>query len=204
MRCLGWLIATDPDAEEPRPSKSASPSLNVSDADLNFLEREVRSLQAQEDDRDRGVQARLVAILGLSSLVTAVLAGAVALVRTVDLQITPIQLLVVLLAFSYIAVQAIAAMLFTIRGLMPRTYPIGQAWPERQSGDESPARSRSSILSGHMADLSQSRWSTNRRIEDMVLALRSLKRFAWGSASLLAALVVIVLLQQLDICIALV
>ena len=194
MRCVGWLIATDPDEEEPRPSKSAKPPPDVSDTDLDFLEREVRSAQAQEDDRDRGVQARLIAMLGLSSLVTAVLAGAVALATAVDLQITLIQLVVVLLALGYIAAQAIAAMVFTIRGLMPRSYPIGQPW----------FGNRSLVLSRHMANLPQSRWSTNRRIDDMVLALRSLKRFAWGSAAVLVVLFVIILLQRLDICIDLI
>ena len=189
MRCLSWLIAFDSDAEEEFPSETTDLPSHLTEVQLDFVERETRSSRVQEDDRDRGIQARLIALLGLSSLVTAVLSGAAALATAVGPGVPPLQLVMVLVALGYVAVQAVAAMLFTIKGLMPRTYPAAHPWDGR-------TWDRSHRLSRHITNLRQSMWSTNRRADDMMLALRSLKRFAWGSAALLAVLVILVLDQR--------
>ena len=70
-----------------------------------------------------------------------------------------------LVTLGYIAVQAVSTMLFTINGLMPRNYPVVQPWVEDQWEPQS-------ILSHHVTNLRQSMWSTDRRIDDMVPALR--------------------------------
>ena len=189
MRWLGWLLAFDPDDQEPFPSEVTELPSDLTDAQLDFVEREARSAQAREEDRERGVQARLIALLGLASLVVAVLSGAAAFATTNDLRMAALQLSILLLTLAYVAMQAVATMLFTIKGLMPKSYYAAQPWDGRV-GD------RSDRLSQHITNLRRSMWSTNRRVEHMVLALRSLKRFAWGSAVLLAVLVVVALDRQ--------
>ena len=83
-------------------------------------------------------------------------------------------------------------MLFTIKGLTPRNYPVVQPWGESQWDQQS-------ILSRHVTNLKQSMWATNLRIDDMVLALVSLKRFAWGSALLLLVLLIVIVDQRFGV-----
>lgn len=192
MRCLAWLIASHSEGEPAFPSEVDGLPSDLSEAQLDFAEREIRTAQAREDDRERGVQARLIALLGLASLVTAVLSGTAALATAIDLEVTPLQLVLLLVALSYIAVQALAAMLFTIKGLMPRSYPVVQPWGETQWD-------RHAVLSRHVTNLKQSMWATNLRIDDMVLALGSLKRFAWGSATLLLVLLIVIVDQRFGV-----
>ena len=75
---------------------------------------------------------------------------------------------------------------------MPQAYPFAPPWHGR-------TWDQSERLSLHITNLRQAMWSTNRRVDHMVLALRSLKRFAWGSAALLVVLVVLVLDRRFGI-----
>lgn len=195
MRILNLLIPCETGDEETLPSEEAKLPPDLSDGELDFVERELRAAQEQEEERDRSVHARLIALLGLSSLVTALLSGLTALVTTSDLNWPLLILVAVLVASAYVALQAMSAMLFTIRGLMPKVYVVLLPWEDSQNLS---AWQRSHRLSGHITNLRQSVYSTNRRVDDMVLALRSLKRLAVGSALLFVVLVVTILDQRTD------
>ena len=199
MTFLNWLIPLDSGTKEAFPAAGKELPDDLSDPQLDFVERETARAQVQEDERERGVQARLIALLGLSSLVTAVLSGAAAVAAADGPDITPFQLVVALSALGYVAVQAVASMLFTLRGLMPKPYPIAPPWAEHRRGDEPHVWNRLSFQALLRSNLRQSRWSTNRRIEDMVLALRSLKRFAWGTVVLFLVLAFITVDQRFGV-----
>ena len=192
MRCLSWLIAFDPDPEEEYPSEAAELPSHLTQAQLDFVERETRSAQAREGERERGIQGRLVGLLGLTSLVTAALSATAAIATAAKPDLPPLQLVVILVPLGYIAVQAVAAMLFTLAGLMPRAYAFAPPWDGR-------TWDQSERLSRHITNLRHSMWSTNRRADYMVLALRSLKRFAWGSVALLVVLIIVVLDRRFDL-----
>lgn len=196
MSCLRWLVVLPSGEEEPHPTTGAELASDLSETQLDFVERETTRAQAEENDRDRGIHARLIALLGLSSLVTAVLAVFAALATAAQLDLTRLQLLMALVPLSYAALQAIASMHYTIRGLMPRSYSIAPPWGESQRGTEPPVWDRSVILALHRSNLRQSRWSTNRRADEMTLALESLRRFAWGSLIVLLMLVLVILDQE--------
>ncbi len=196
MRFLNLLIPCETGDEETLPSEEAKLPPDLSDGELDFVERELRAAQEQEEERDRSVHARLIALLGLSSLVTALLSGLTALVTASDPNWPLLMIVAVVVASAYVALQAMSAMLFTISGLMPKVYAVLLPWEDSQNGS---AWQRSTRLSHHITNLRQSTYSTNRRVDDMVLALRSLKRLAVGSALLLAVLVVIILGQRADI-----
>ena len=163
MNYRGWLITLPSGAEEPYPAADDELPSDLSEAQLDFMERETFRAQGEEADRERGVQARLIALLGLSSLVTAVLAVFAALATAAELDLTPLQLVMALFVLVYVAAQAIASMHFTIRGLMPKRYSIAPPWGESRRADEPPVWDRSVLLALHRSNLRQSRWSTNRR-----------------------------------------
>ena len=196
LRLLNLLIPCETGEKEALPSEAAVLPSDLSEDDLDFVEREYRAAQAQAGERERNVQARLVGLLGLSSLVTALLSGFAALATVSDLQWPLLMLVFVLVAWLYVAVQAVASMLFTIRGLTPKAYTVLSPWGGSQKRSIWQRRHR---LSRHITNLRRSVHTTNRRIDDMVLALRSLRRLAWGSALLLVVLVVIILGQRADI-----
>ena len=199
MNCLGWLIVRMSGEEEPYPAAGDELPGDLPDAQLDFVERETSRAQGEEERRERGVQARLIALLGLSSLVTAVLGVLAAFATAADFELSTLQLVIALLPLVYVAVQAIASIHFTIAGLMPRPYPIAPPWGESRRADEPPVWDRFVLLSLHRSNLRRSRWSTNRRMEDMTLALESLRRFAWGSLAVFLAFLFIALDREFGV-----
>lgn len=193
MRPPNWLLASRSEERETFPAPTKRLPSKLRDQDLDFIERELREALRREDDRERGVQARLTALLGLSSLVTAVLSGAAVFAATVEIQLAPLLLGMVLASWAYLSLQSIAAMLFTLHGLMPRDFWILSPWDKVNKRSSWNRRRR---MSQHIRRMRKTNWSTNRRMEDMMLALGSLRRFAWGSLVLLVMLLIVVLDQR--------
>ena len=195
MRWLHWLVAHDCQEDEPFPDGQIELPLSPSEAELDFIEREVREAQQQEAARERGVQARLIGLLGLSSLVTTVLSGAAGLASSVGIQWSDLVLIIVLFPFAYVSLQALAAMYYTVKGLMPRSHLKMVPW---QKSDHASTWNRRDRLARHARTIRTSDWASNRRLEDMSCALGSLKRLAWGSAVLMVSLLIAVLDQRIE------
>lgn len=193
LKLLNWLIAVELDPEEPYPSDAEPLPSRLSSTELDFAEREIRAAQAREDERERSVQARLIALLGLSSLLTAVLSGAAGIATTFDLKWHSLFLILVLVASGYVALQALRTIHCTINGLMPKRVSFLPLWHDSQARSTWNRRQRlSKLITQHR----RSMWTGNRRMDDMILALRSLQRFAWGSAALFLIFALIALEER--------
>ena len=195
MRFLNWLIAVDPDPEEPYPEDARPLPSRLSAQDLDFVEREIRAAQAGEDDRERSTQARLIALLGLSSLLTAILSGMAAIATTVDLAWSNLLLILVLVVAAWVALQALRAIQCTVNGLLPKRFSFLPLWEDSHKRSTWKRRRR---LSKQITQHRRAMWTGNRRMDDMILALRSLKRFAWGSAALFLVFALIVVEERFD------
>lgn len=194
-RCLNWLVAVEMDPEEPFPEKAKRLPQGLSKEELDFVERELRVAQTEEADRDRGIQARLIALLGLSSLLTALLSGAAALTTTLHTGWSSLHLVCVLAVAGYVALQALRAIQCTINGLLPKPYETLALW--RRSGKRSMWRQRQR-LSKQITIHRRSVWTNNRRADDMILALRSLRRLAWGVGVLIVVFGIFALDQRFE------
>ncbi|MCY3557093.1 MAG: hypothetical protein OXH13_00415 [Chloroflexi bacterium] len=195
LRFLNWLIAVDPDPEEPYPEDARPLPSRLSAQDLDFVEREIRAAQAGEDDRERSTQARLIALLGLSSLLTAILSGMAAIATTVDLAWSNLLLILVLVVAAWVALQALRAIQCTVNGLLPKRFSFLPLWEDSHKRSTWKRRRR---LSKQITQHRRAMWTGNRRMDDMILALRSLKRFAWGSAALFLVFALIVVEERFD------
>lgn len=202
MRIPDWLWPSI-DGSEAQPEDL--PALaNASSEHLNFIESEIRRHQEREADRDRGAQARLIALLGLSSTL-ATLATAITGVGLSSDRISAnrVQLAVLLLLLAYLALQFVAAMYHTANGLLPRTYPDITPKALDPEPHEAADVFRAAILSSHRSNLLKTRWSTNRRLDDMTCAIGAFRNAAIGTGALLCAIALTVLNQRFDVCLPL-
>lgn len=164
------------------------------DAHLDFIEREVREAGARETERNQSVQSRLTALLGLSSLLASLTSGMVGLALTsFPIDVSRVQLAAIVLVLSYLALQFVAAMFRTARGLLPRR--VGEIQPEALDPEENETAIdfRRAILSTHRSNLLKTRWSTNRRMEEMTCAVLALRNASMGAMGLMLVGLLIIL-----------
>ena len=190
LRLLNWLIAVELDPDEPYPEDVKPLPSKLSSKSLDFIEREIRAAQALEDERERSTQARLIALLGLSSLLTAILSGIAAIATTIDLDWSTLLVVVVLIVTAYVALQALRTIQCTVNGLLPKRSSFLPLWEDSHKRSTWKRRRR---LSRQIIQHRRAMWTGNRRMDDMILALRSLKRFASGSAALFLVFALVIL-----------
>lgn len=195
MKCLQWLVAHYDDPAPPAPSDRIELPQFLSEQDLDFIEREVREAHGREDERDKGVQARLIGLLSLSSAITALLSAAAALASSVNIGWSDVVVVLVLIPFTYVAIQTLAVAFFTVRGLKPQRMAKLMPW---QSPNEAGSWDRRDRLNRHIGAVAISGWATDRRMDDMKLALEALTRFVWSSAVLLILLLFALLDQRFE------
>jgi hypothetical protein len=203
MRVPQWLWPSI-DGSEAEPAALPELANATSGAHLDFVESEIYRQQERESDRDRGAQARLIALLGLSSTLATLATALIGVGLSADrIDANDIQLGALLLVLAYLALQFIAAMYHTAHGLLPRDYVDIDPAVFDPEPDETADVFRTAILSTHRSNLRKTMWSTNRRLDDMSCAVRAFANAAVGSTVLLFVIAMTILNQRFGICLPL-
>ena len=113
-----------------------------------------------------------------------------AIATTIDLEWSSLLVILVLIATAYVALQALRAIQCTVNGLLPKDFSFRPLW---EDSHKQSTWKRHQRLSRQITHHRRAMWTGNRRMDDMILALRSLKRFAWSLAALFLVFAVIVL-----------
>ncbi|MDP3207751.1 MAG: hypothetical protein Q8M65_01255 [Rhodoglobus sp.] len=203
MRVPQWLW---PSVERSEAEPTALPELAnaTSTAHLDVVASEIYRQQEREADRDRGAQARLIALLGLSSTLATVATALIGIGLSSDrIDANDVQLAALLLVLAYLALQFIAAMFHTAHGLLPREYVEINPEVFDPKPDETATVFRTAILSTHRSNLRLTTWSTNRRLDDMSCAIQAFRNAAVGSAVLLFVIAMTILNQRFGVCLPL-
>jgi len=200
MRIPQWLWPSNDGVEAP-PGDLPELANATTSAHLDFIASEIHRHQDREVERDRGAQARLTALLGLSSTLATLATALIGVGFSSErLDANRVQLAALFLVLGYLALQFIAAMYHTARGLLPREYVDIDPTVLDPHPEEAADAFRAAILSTHRSNLRKTMWATNRRLDDMSCAIRGFRNAALGSAVLLCVVAITILNQRFGVC----
>lgn len=185
---------------EPKPQPEDRQPVVISDVSLLEAAEEAFSKRVEEaDERLRSVDARLMPLLALASIIAAVLSASVpfALSGQFD-QISTAELAVVLTILAYIGLQIVICLRAAVRGLSRRAYlALDPNDLDPQPGEAS-TDYRLRILEVRVNNLWHNEWATDQKVSEMAIAHEALQNMIRGVAVLVIAALVIAFIGSLE------
>lgn len=169
---------------------------------IESMERKLADLLSEVQARDQSVQARLVSLLGITAVLSAAVTGVFALGAVgAGESLTTAQFVIVTTISIYIVIQLVGCLIATVRGLFPRKYMTMKAESIGLKAGESDRELRLRIVENERYIILTNTWTTDRRLDDMQIALDSLRNAVWGTLALVMVLAAIAFVTRFEWCI---
>ena len=174
-------------------------AIGGSEETLLKAEEYAHALAAKEEQRETTIDRKLFSLFSLSSVASsvmiAILIGA-ATIKVPDATTTPQYLVIPAIGLvAYIALQMLAAVWNTVKGLEAR--PYRGATPESviPKEDDDKAKYVARQLNQMVNAARQNDWINNRKVEDMKVAHAALANTFWAALTLLVIALVLALFR---------
>ncbi len=177
------------------PGSEPSPLAPISITDesiLNAAEKAADERLGQADERFRTVEGKLMPLLALISVVSAVLTGSVPLVLSGRFDnISTGEFVPVAVLLMYVAAQVIRTLEATVNGLGRRSYArLSSADIDPEPG-ETLVQYRLRLLNLRRSNFPQNEWSTDDKVSQLAVAHKALRNALYGVAALIISAVTI-------------
>jgi len=185
---------------EPEPAPDEQLSVETDDkALLEAMEHVLERRISQVDERLRNVETKLVALLTLTSILSAAVTASFATASTMEIQndfpSPPVSITLVLV--FYLAINLLRSLWATVSGLMRRGYkqlPYEDIIPE---GKEDPINYKARILNQRLNHAKWNDWVLNQKVSKMAVAHVALRNALSATGGVILMALVTALLKLL-------
>ena len=164
--------------EKPIPSPDEQLLITVTDAPLlDEIENTVEKRTSQVDERLRNVETKLLALLTLTSVLSAAVTASFAVASTMQIQkdfpIIPVWITIALV--FYIAMSLLRSLWATVSGLMRRGYKQLTCEDIMPEDKEDKIRYKARLLNQRLNHVKWNDWVVNQKVSEMAVAHTALR-----------------------------
>lgn len=165
-------------SEKPIPSPDEQLLITITDeALLDEIENTVEKRTSQVDERLRNVETKLVALLTLTSVLSAAVTASFAVASTMQIQkdfpIVPVWITIALV--FYIALNLLRSLWATVSGLMRRGYKQLTCKDIIPKDKEDKIRYKARLLNQRLNHVEWNDWVVNQKVSEMAVAHTALR-----------------------------
>ena len=193
-----WIWPHETGETEPAPT--AEFPLDTDEIALITATKEVINERlAQVDERIRNVETKLIALLALASVLSAVITAGLGFTTTMNglADYPQVPMYIAMLFVFYISINLICSLLATVKGLKRRDYKqlILSSIMPKQTEDEKTYKIR--INKSYLSNMQWNEWVINKKVTQMAIAHVALRNVLFGAVGVILSIVAIVSIQAL-------
>jgi hypothetical protein len=141
----------------------------------------------QVDERFRNVEMKLIALLGLTSILSAVVIASFTAVSTMEI-VKNFPVILIWIAYTlilYISINLLHSLWATVNGLVRRDYKQVSCEEMVLKSKENAAQFMNRVFNIRLNHVKYNDWVLNRKVEEMAIAHKSLKNVLVGSGGII-------------------
>lgn len=195
---IDWIWPRLTDKPEPPPDERLL--LNIKDESLlDAIENTVEKRTGQIDERLRGVETKLVALLTLTFVLSAAVTASFAILSTTQMQndfpVNPIWLIVFFV--FYIVINLLRSLWCTVSGLTRRGYKQLKCEEILPKTDEDVINYKTRVINERLNFIKWNDWALDQKVSDMAVAHVALRNALVGTGGVILMIVVIAVTRLL-------